>query len=74
MRLVMQDALRLSRHDKDLDGFRDYQGAHDNLAFFYTDAQMGLSLHAGAQSPQYFKRLSALIDLPAGFRRWMGTR
>ena len=72
LRLVEQDALLLRKFDKDLGGHRDYQGAGDDLTFFYADPQMGFQLHARPLSQQCFKELSAFIDMPAGFKRRRG--
>ncbi len=74
MRLVEQNALRLSKLDKTLGRFRDHQGAHDKIAIFYPDPQMGFYLDAGPLSQQSFKHLSAFIDMPVGFKRRWETR
>ena len=73
MRLVEQDALRLSKLGETLGGFPDDPGAHDNIAFFYTDPQMKFHLHAGPLSDECFKRLSAFIDMPPKFKRQRGA-
>jgi len=64
--LVDQNALRLRKLEK------EYCRGFDDVAFFIDDPNAGLHFHASAQTPLYFRWLSAFIDMPAGFKRRLG--
>ena len=71
-RLFKQNVLHLRKFDNDLGGLRDYQGARDDVTYFGADSKGFYIQASGVQGQKYFKQLSALIEGPAGFKRWTG--